>query len=298
MPSPDRRLLAKRITDISGASAVFENSFITYSNEKKTNLLGVPPRTLQKYGAVSEQTACAMAIGVRKAGRADYGVGITGIAGPTGGTAEKPVGLVYIAVADGKTVWVKKVQYAKENDRSYVRTGSASHALNMLRLLLDKDREFLEAGIALNKKSRGGKFLKEITPWPVATGRLPKRPGFLGFLSEYLPWKGDRFSDVLFKLLLLAAVAAFLFSVWYLVDDQLIKPSQNDSLYSQLAGTILGRTAALPPSPRPHRTARRTAKKVPPLRWRRCPTGYPLPLPTFTATTPTCAAISKCPAPG
>lgn len=229
-------LLAKRMTDISGASAVFENSFITYSNEKKTNLLGVPPKTLQKYGAVSEQTACAMAIGARKAGRADYGVGITGIAGPTGGTAEKPVGLVYIAVADEKMVWVKKVQYAKENDRSYVRIGSASHALNMLRLLLDKDQEFLKTGIALNKKSRGEKFLKEITPWPVATGRPPKRPGFVGFLSEYLPWKGDRFSDVLFKLLLLAAVAAFLFSVWYLVDDQLIKPNQNDNLYSQLAG--------------------------------------------------------------
>lgn len=101
-------LLAKRMTDIFGASAVFENSFITYSNEKKTNLLGVPPKTLQKYGAVSEQTACAMAIGARKAGRADYGVGITGIAGPTGGTAEKPVGLVYIAVADEKMVWVKR----------------------------------------------------------------------------------------------------------------------------------------------------------------------------------------------
>lgn len=80
-------------------------------------------------------------------------MGITGIAGPTGGTAEKPVGLVYIAVADGKTVWVKKVQYAKENDRSYVRTGSASHALNSCAFCWTMTGSFSRPGSRSTKKA-------------------------------------------------------------------------------------------------------------------------------------------------
>ena len=124
-------LLAKRITDVSGASAVIENSFVTYSNEKKTNLLGVPPKTLQKYGAVSEQTACAMAIGARRAGRADLGVGITGIAGPTGGTAEKPVGLVYVGIAGPDGVRAERLML--RGDRDWIRTLTCQNALNLLR---------------------------------------------------------------------------------------------------------------------------------------------------------------------
>ena len=97
-------LLSKKITDISGASSCFECGFVTYSNEKKEKLLGVSRETLKKYGAVSYQTAYEMCGGARKAADADIAIGVTGIAGPTGGTPEKPVGLVYVGVCTEK-VW-------------------------------------------------------------------------------------------------------------------------------------------------------------------------------------------------
>ncbi len=131
-------LLAKRITDIAGASDVFEMGVCTYSNRVKNMLLGVPDAMLRQYGAVSEQVAAAMAQGVcRKAG-STYGIGITGIAGPGGGTAQKPVGLVYIGFTNGKRTWVKQLGGRKQTQRSrdYYRTISASTALNMLRLYL------------------------------------------------------------------------------------------------------------------------------------------------------------------
>lgn len=93
-------LLSSKITDISGASAVFDMGIISYSNDIKHKFLDVPEETLATYGAVSSQTAEKMADGVAKAANADYGVSITGIAGPTGGTREKPVGLVFYAIHD------------------------------------------------------------------------------------------------------------------------------------------------------------------------------------------------------
>lgn len=91
-------LLSKRITDVPGASAVFHLGVCTYADEMKIKMLGVGAETLKQYGAVSKQTAKEMAAGVRKQAGADIGIGITGIAGPGGGTEEKPVGLIYIAV--------------------------------------------------------------------------------------------------------------------------------------------------------------------------------------------------------
>ena len=91
-------LLSAAITEVSGASSVLNAGVVTYSNEAKQRYLGVKSETLQKYGAVSKYTALEMSDGIKKANNADIGVGITGIAGPTGGTDEKPVGLVYIAV--------------------------------------------------------------------------------------------------------------------------------------------------------------------------------------------------------
>ena len=127
-------LLAKRITDIPGASEVFHMGAVTYSNDIKTLLLGVPEETLEKYGAVSPQTARAMAQGVRAKSGADFGIGITGIAGPDGGTPEKPVGLVYISLCDGENTWVRKMEGGGcTKGRSYVRSLSASNALDMLR---------------------------------------------------------------------------------------------------------------------------------------------------------------------
>lgn len=92
-------LIASAITDVSGASSFFGTGVVTYSNDAKMKLIGVKKETLDAYGAVSEQTAFEMAEGVLKLADADVSVAVTGIAGPTGGTSEKPVGLVYIGVS-------------------------------------------------------------------------------------------------------------------------------------------------------------------------------------------------------
>ena len=114
-------LLGKRITDISGSSDVFEMGCITYANSVKEQLLGVPHETLEQYGAVSEQTARAMAEGIVRVSGADLGVGITGIAGPGGGTPEKPVGLVYIALSDGENTWVaKRMPFGRSKSREFM----------------------------------------------------------------------------------------------------------------------------------------------------------------------------------
>lgn len=89
-------LLAGRILNVSGASGVYNEGHITYSNEAKERLLGVSHDTLEQYGAVSRQTAEEMALGAARAAKADVGLSTTGIAGPKGGTAEKPVGLIYV----------------------------------------------------------------------------------------------------------------------------------------------------------------------------------------------------------
>ena len=91
--------LGKIITSVPGASSIYGYGFITYANEAKERLLGVFPETLEKYGAVSHQTATQMAQGAKKVSGSDIAVSVTGIAGPGGGTQEKPVGLVYIAIA-------------------------------------------------------------------------------------------------------------------------------------------------------------------------------------------------------
>ena len=110
---------------------------VTYSNRIKTQLLGVPEELLAQYGAVSEQVAKAMAEGVVRVSGSDLGVGITGIAGPGGGSAEKPVGLVYVSLSDGKQTWVKKLTGAPvPRSRDFYRNRAASTALDMIRRYL------------------------------------------------------------------------------------------------------------------------------------------------------------------
>ena len=101
-------LISSRITDISGASDYFEAGITTYSNESKIRLLNAPEDIIDRYGAVSEETAKAMAEGVKKTVHADIGVSVTGIAGPTGGTEGKPVGTVFIGLATKKATYVRK----------------------------------------------------------------------------------------------------------------------------------------------------------------------------------------------
>lgn len=127
-------LVSQRITSVPGASDVFAYGACTYANEIKERMLCVKHETLETYGAVSPQTAAEMSQGVRKAAGADIGVGITGIAGPGGGTQEKPVGLVYVSVCSKDDVYVKKLLIPNRT-RDVVRLCTAQNALEMVRRL-------------------------------------------------------------------------------------------------------------------------------------------------------------------
>ncbi|MEJ2703385.1 MAG: competence/damage-inducible protein A [Sedimentisphaerales bacterium] len=127
-------LLAKMLTDVPGASGYFRCGWVTYSNEAKTRELGVPARLIAEYGAVSEQVAESMARGASKKAGTDFAIGITGIAGPAGGTEQKPVGLVYISVNIGTESQTRR--YIFSHDRPVIRLRAAQTALNMLRLRL------------------------------------------------------------------------------------------------------------------------------------------------------------------
>lgn len=129
-------LIAKRITDVPGASEVFDCGIISYANEIKHRVLGVSEDDLNKYGAVSEPVARQMAQGALKVSGADIAVSVTGIAGPDSDSTNKPVGLVYIGLADKDNVWVRELRTSRK-DRSYNRYVSASNALNMIRLYID-----------------------------------------------------------------------------------------------------------------------------------------------------------------
>lgn len=128
--------LAHLLTETAGSSSVFDRGFVTYSNQAKTDLLGVPEATLEAHGAVSEATAVAMATGCLERSGATYACAITGIAGPEGGTPEKPVGTVWIAVAGGNPVSALARRYQFRGDRQAVRLRSAYSALNQIRLFI------------------------------------------------------------------------------------------------------------------------------------------------------------------
>lgn len=122
-------LISGAITAIAGASAVFDGGVCSYANAVKANFLGVSETTLNTVGAVSAATAAQMARGVRKLFSADISVAVTGIAGPDGGTEEKPVGTVYIAAATEEGVWVRR--YLFSGDRATVRAKTVSAALRL-----------------------------------------------------------------------------------------------------------------------------------------------------------------------
>ncbi|MDD5712355.1 MAG: competence/damage-inducible protein A [Smithellaceae bacterium] len=127
-------LICDRLTDVPGSSGFLERGFVTYSNAAKTELLGVPQETLEEHGAVSEPTARLMAEGARKNAGTDLGLSVTGIAGPTGGSAAKPVGTVFIALADKKGTSCRN--YSFRWDRRRIKQISAQAALLMVRRYL------------------------------------------------------------------------------------------------------------------------------------------------------------------
>ena len=123
-------LIAQKITSVAGASECFDCGVVTYSNEQKQKLLGVSPETLEKFGAVSEQTALEMCKGVKALSNADFGISVTGIAGPGGGTPEKPVGTVWIGIC-GENLH-KAEKFLFDGDRQQVRESTAEMALKMV----------------------------------------------------------------------------------------------------------------------------------------------------------------------
>jgi nicotinamide-nucleotide amidase len=123
-------LIAAGCTSLSGSSDWFERGFVTYSNAAKTEQLGVDETLIEGYGAVSEAVARAMAEGARRHSKAQVAVAVTGVAGPTGGSPEKPVGLVWFGWSVGPHSWAERCQF--EGDRAAVRAATVQHALARL----------------------------------------------------------------------------------------------------------------------------------------------------------------------
>ena len=132
-------LVTDRLTDIPGSSAFLERGVVTYSNAAKTDLLEVPADVIERYGAVSEETARCMAEGVRRLARTDLGLAVTGIAGPEGASDRKPVGTVYIALADGRETLCRRHAFRWDRRRNKIISSQA--ALLMLKRRLDGERE-------------------------------------------------------------------------------------------------------------------------------------------------------------
>jgi len=130
-------MLSSRLINVPGASVVYEAGFVTYANKAKHKLIGVKKKTLKEHGAVSKETAKEMVKGALKTADTDYAVSITGVAGPGGGTEEKPVGLVFIGCGRKHHILVKKYQFS--GDRTQVREASVQHALTQLWEVLLKD---------------------------------------------------------------------------------------------------------------------------------------------------------------
>ena len=124
-------LLSSAITSINGSSKTFKLGLITYSNESKIKILKISKKIIKKYGAVSEQVCKAMAKNVSKIGKTNMSVSVTGIAGPSGGSKKKPVGLVYIGIKKGNKIHVQKCLF-KNKGRSYIQKTTVNKCLSLI----------------------------------------------------------------------------------------------------------------------------------------------------------------------
>ena len=131
-------MLSSAITSVSGSSKVFTMGLVTYSNQAKINILKVPQKIIKKYGAVSVQCCLAMVNNLNKISKSKVCVSITGIAGPTGGSKQKPIGLVYIGIKIGKKVIVNKCNF-KNRGRAFIQRLTIKKSLNLLFKLIKQD---------------------------------------------------------------------------------------------------------------------------------------------------------------
>ena len=131
-------MLSSAITSVSGSSKVFNLGLVTYSNQAKTSILKVPQKIIKKYGAVSVQCCLAMVNNLSKISNSKVCISITGIAGPKGGSKQKPVGLVYIGIKIGKKVVVSKYNF-KNKGRIYIQKKTVKKTINLLTQLIKRD---------------------------------------------------------------------------------------------------------------------------------------------------------------
>ena len=131
-------MLSSAITSVSGSSKIFTMGLVTYSNQAKINILKVPQKIIKKYGAVSVQCCLAMVNNLSKISKSKVCVSITGIAGPKGGSKQKPIGLVYIGIGIGKKVIVNKCNF-KNKGRAYIQRQTVKKSLNLLLRLIKQD---------------------------------------------------------------------------------------------------------------------------------------------------------------
>ena len=143
--------LSASLVNVPGASKVFDLGVTTYAADKKVNILKVPVEIIQIFGEVSAETAVSMASGVQQLAHADIGVGITGVAGPDGGSEEKPVGLVYIAIADKNNALVRRINLGSGKDRKYIRETATQYALDFVRKYLMNYPKPLKGSVPLRE---------------------------------------------------------------------------------------------------------------------------------------------------
>ena len=217
-------LLSTKLTEVSGVSSVFECGVAAYSPEIKRDVLGVPSEILEEFGAVSAQSATAMATGVRKLGKASLGISITGVAGPDPSEG-KPVGTVYIALADEKRVWVKRVAVSNPDfTRDSIRNLATVYALDLVRRYLE----------ALPTIIAGGELLPVPEPEQPVIPQTNVTPRRRHFFSRILPWKGDSPAAAVFKSVIIAGFLALIGIIIFIFYSNYIIPRDNRDLYSAL----------------------------------------------------------------
>ena len=221
-------LLSKTLTDVSGASQVFEYGISAYANRVKTEMLGVRAELLDRVGAVSPEVAEAMARGARSAGKADLAIGITGVAGPDGGTAEKPVGLVYVCLFDGTWFFTRKLTLPPARGRDSIRITTVMNALDMVRLYLDSNPAFLQTGRDQNgapPPAAPAAAAALASEEPASEEPASEEPAkaeepskVKAFLKSIFPWKGDSTGQKIRKIILIVCVVVFVCSAGYIID--------------------------------------------------------------------------------
>lgn len=225
-------LLASRLTNVPGCSAVFGTGVVSYSWDCKKQLLGVSEHTLNTYGAVSDQTALEMADGIRRQAGADIGIGITGEAGPQA-AEDKPVGTVYVALADAKRTWVKELHLDTPTmDREAIRSTAASYGLDLLYRYVQAYPTVMAGG----ERHRDYRQRRRQTDDTVTKRQR--------FMAAILPWRGSWKSRLL-KLMAWVLVLALLVFGVFLIYNRVSSPQTNRELQDDLAALYWNETSDL-----------------------------------------------------